>query len=380
MKGCVVSDLKRTAFYNHHAERDAKFVEFAGWEMPIHYGSIVDEHNAVRNDVGIFDVSHMARFQFKGRHARRFLERVVTRRVSDMKEKTCRYALVCNEAGGVLDDVLVYRFEDYWLMVANASNRDKLLAHFDAVIGDLSVKIEDQTESTAMVAIQGPAAMEYITNFSKEIPGLKRYAFTVKNLLILKLVVSRTGYTGENGVEIILPAKVVDMALKLLVKKDENGKDRVAPIGLGARDTLRLEAGMPLYGHELTEDIDPISADLSFAVSLDKDEDTTYGDPEPFIGIEALKEIAAEGPKQKRVGLRIDGKRTPRQGMTVLRDGQPVGTVTSGCMSPTLGYPIAMAYVDAEHCDIDTALTVDLGNDNTVGATVVPLPFYKAPA
>ncbi len=373
MKGMT---LKRTPFFKHAADRNGKFVDFAGWEMPIHFGSIIDEHKAVREHMGIFDVSHMGRIHFKGRHARRLLERVCTRRVSDMKEKTCRYSLVCNETGGVLDDVLVYRFADHWLMVCNASNREKLLAHFEAVKGELVVKINDETEKTAMVAIQGPGAMDYITNFSKEIPQLKRYAFTIKNLLILKLVVSRTGYTGEDGIEIILPANVVDMALKLLVKKDEKGEDMVPPIGLGARDTLRLEAGMPLYGHELTETTDPISAGLGWAVSLDKDEDDQFGDPEPFIGLDALKKIKSQGPAKKLVGLKLDGQRTPRQDMPVLANGAPVGAVTSGCLSPTLGCPIAMAYVDVAHAEVGTTLTVDFAG-KPADAEVVALPFYK---
>jgi len=365
--------LNKTPFHQYHLEHGAKMVDFAGWDMPLHYGSIIDEHNAVRKSGGLFDVSHMGRVKFSGRAARRFLERVCTRHVSPMKEGTCRYGLVCNEKGGVKDDVIIYRFSDHWLMVCNASNREKLLAHFDDVKGDLNVKIEDRTGKDAMVALQGPRIMEMIGNFSKEIPTLKRYSFAIKNMLVLKMIVSRTGYTGEDGVEVILPAMMSGMAVKLLLGKKD---DDEVPAGLGCRDTLRMEAGMPLYGHELTEDIDPLSAGLDFAVSLKKDEDEQYGDPEPFIGMDALKAIAAEGPKRKLIGLKLDGKRTPRQHMVVKSGDAAIGEITSGCLSPTLGHPIAMAYVDVAHAEVGGTLSIDFGRA-TQDAEVVTLPFYK---
>jgi len=366
----------KTPFNNYHRKNNAHLVEYAGWEMPLHFGSILEEHKQVRERCGIFDVSHMGRLKFTGRHARRFLERVCTRRVSDMAEKSCRYSLVCNERGGVKDDVLIYRFDDHWMMVCNAANREKLLEHFASVTGDLAVKIEDTTAKTGMIALQGPDTMGLVTKFSKEIPTLKKYTFTIKNLLILKMIVSRTGYTGEDGIELILPANVVDMALKLLLKTDENGEQLVKPIGLGARDTLRMEAGMPLYGHELSETLDPISAGLKWGVSLDKVNDDQWGPSEKFIGYDALAKVAADGPKRTLVGLKLAGKRTARQDMAVVKDGATIGTVTSGCLSPTLGYPIAMAFVDTASAVVDNAVEVDLGKANTP-AQIVPLPFYK---
>jgi len=366
--------VNRTPFYQFHVDHGAKMVEFAGYEMPLHYGSVLEEHRAVREALGMFDVSHMGRFRFSGRGARRFLERLCTRRVSDMQPGQCRYALVCNERGGVMDDVIVYRFDTNFEMVCNAANRAKLAAHFDAVMGDLAVRIDDVTEKTGMVAIQGPRAIEFISQFSREIPTLKRYRFTVKNFLVLKLMVSRTGYTGEDGVEVILPANMVGMAMKLLMRE---GDVELKPCGLAARDTLRLEAGMHLYGHELSEEIDPISAGLSFAVALDKEQDTAHGDPEPFIGMDAVKQIAEQGPKRKLVGLSLDGRRSPRQHMAVQAGGETIGEVTSGCLSPTLGKPIAMAYVDAAHAEPGAKVQVALGSA-AVEAEVVTLPFYKA--
>jgi aminomethyltransferase len=368
--------LKRTPFYNYHQEHDAKFVDFAGWEMPIRYGSIIEEHNQCRSSGAVFDVSHMGRVRLSGRHARKLLETLLTRKVSDMQVGQARYALVCNERGGVLDDILVYKFNDDWMLVVNASNREKILAHIDAVAKqfDYTAKVDDQTESTAMIAVQGPRVMERIGAFSKEVPTLKNYRFCEKNLMILKMIISRTGYTGEDGVEVILGAKMASMAIKLLLK--DKGEGVVKPAGLGARDTLRIEAGMPLYGHELDEDTDPLSAGLKFAVSLDKDK-TDDGPAIPrFIGQDALEKIAADGPPKQLVGMKIDGKRTPRQGAKVVHDGNEIGAVTSGCMSPTLGVPIAMAYVTPGAVSEGDAVGVPMGSGEVVGI-VCKLPFYK---
>ena len=368
------TDLKKTPFHAFHLEHGAKMVPFAGYDMPLHYGSLLEEHRAVRTAAGMFDVSHMGRVRFTGRHARRLLETVCTRKLSDMTPGQCRYSLVCNERGGALDDVIIYRFEDDWMMVCNASNRDKIVAHLHAVAArtDMSVRIDDQTDKTAMIALQGPRVMEMIAQFSKEVPTLKRYRFTVKNLVIVKLIISRTGYTGEDGVEVILPAAMISMALKLFLGK---AGDAIRPCGLGARDTLRTEAGMPLYGHELDEETDPLSASLSFAVSLDKGAEPDGPGAPGFIGQDALQRVASEGPSKKLIGLKLDGKRSPRPGMPILLDGKTVGKVTSGCLSPTLGYPIAMGFVDPVSAT-RPSFSIDFGRESAA-ATSVPLPFYK---
>lgn len=370
--------MKRTPFYNYHTDHDAKFVDFAGWEMPIRYGSIIDEHNQCRNSGSVFDVSHMGRLRISGRHARKFLETLLTRKISNMVEGQARYSLICNEQGGVIDDILVYKFPDDWMMVVNASNREKVLSHMDMVAKqfDYTVKIDDQTDSTAMIAVQGPKVMEKIGAFSKTVPTMKNYHFTEKNLMILKMIISRTGYTGEDGVEVILGAKMANMAIKLLLK--DKGEGIVKPAGLGARDTLRIEAGMPLYGHELDEETDPLSAGLKFAVSLNKDK-TEEGPAIPrFIGQDALEKIAADGPPKQLIGLKIDGKRTPRQGCEVQANGSAIGTATSGCMSPTLGLPIAMAYITPGSVNEGDTVNVKVGSGETP-ATVCKLPFYKRP-
>jgi glycine cleavage system T protein (aminomethyltransferase) len=371
--------LLKTPLHSFHIESGGKMVDFAGWDMPIMYTGIHEEHNQVRTSGGLFDVSHMGRVKITGRHARRFLERVCTRRITDMEAGQCRYSLVCNQRGGVRDDVIVYRLEeDDFLVVVNGANREKMLGHFSECKGDLAVKIDDQTLSTAMVALQGPRVIPMIARISSEIPTLKRYRFTVKSLIVMKLIVSRTGYTGEDGVEVILPASMVGMAMGLLLK-DVNVKAPdavIKPAGLGARDTLRMEAGMPLYGHELGEDLNALECGVDFAISMDKDK-TERG--EAFIGMEALRKTVDQGgPRQKLVGIAIEGKRTARQGMAVKAGERDVGIVTSGCLSPTLGHAIAMALVDVAASEPGAAVRIDTGR-GTLEGKIVKLPFYKAP-
>jgi aminomethyltransferase len=372
----TTATLHKTVFHGLHLEHGARMTDFAGWDMPLTYGSILDEHRWCRSAAGFFDVSHMGRLHFSGRHARRFLDKVCTRGILGMQRGMIRYSLVCNEQGGCHDDVLVYCLEeDEYLMVCNASNRAKLVKHFEAVKGDMAFKMEDRTESTAMVALQGPKAIELIGQFSKEIPTLKRYRFTEKSLLVVKLLVSRTGYTGEDGVEIILGSSMAKLAMGMFLKDMGKADGVVKPCGLGARDSLRLEAGMPLYGHEISETIDPLTAGLDFAVKLDKGS----GDEREgrFIGQDALQAIAAAGgPKRKLVGLLVDGRRSPRQGMKVLEGDRVVGEVTSGCLSPTLDRPIAMAIVERAVAESKPALSVDLGRERA-GASITPMPFIK---
>ncbi|MFM1804692.1 MAG: Glycine cleavage system protein [Planctomycetota bacterium] len=370
--------LKRTPFHALHLEHHARMVEFAGYDMPIAYGSIIDEHRWCRSSAGFFDVSHMGRLRFSGRHARKFLDHVCTRQILGMQPGMVRYSLICNDRGGCRDDVLVYCVdEDEYLMVCNASNRQKLLAHFAERKGDFAFRLEDETESTAMVAIQGPKAMELISRMSSTIPTMKRYRFMVKNLVVIKLLVSRTGYTGEDGVEVILPSGMAKLALGMVLKDMGGDTSVVKPVGLGARDTLRMEAGMPLYGHEITEDIDPVSAGLEFAIKFDKGM-TGGADDErtgTFIGQEALRRIKEQGPARRLVGLFVEGRRSPRQGMQVLSGGAAVGEVTSGCISPSLDRGIAMAYVPSALAADGTALEIDLAGKGTTPAVVTKIPF-----
>ncbi|HEX8913940.1 MAG TPA: glycine cleavage system aminomethyltransferase GcvT [Humisphaera sp.] len=363
--------LKRTPFHEFHVAAGARLVDFAGWEMPIVYRSIVDEHEQTRKSGSLFDVSHMGRLEFRGPDAARFLDHVLTRNVSAMKVGQSRYSLVCNAAGGVLDDIIVSKDLKRWLMVCNASNRAKLVDYFHHVRhdGKFDFDMADETESTAMVALQGPKVIDKIADvLPVDVRGLKRYTFAAEELLMTPIVVFRSGYTGEDGVEVVIPAKAAAMAVKLLTGSLEKAEATIKPAGLGARDTLRLEAAMPLYGHELNEQWDPLSAGLGWAVDLTKE----------FVGVEALRQVQKDGPKRKLVGLELEGRRIARQGAQVLaaEGGAAVGEVTSGTFSPTLQKSIALAYVDANLSAVGTQLSVDLkGTGNP--AKIVPLPFYK---
>jgi len=264
----------------------------------------------------------------------------------------------------------VSRYESQWLMVCNAGNRMKVLAHLHEHAEGRNVTIDDQTEQTVMLAVQGPAAMDL---FRRHVPipigELKRYGFASGTYMGMNYTVFRSGYTGEDGVEVILPATAGMFAWEYITRENEDGESTVRPAGLAARDTLRLEAGMPLYGHELSEDVDPISAGCGWCVDLDKS----------FLGAEALRRIQSAGPQRRMTGLALEGRRIARQDSMIANAGQPVGVVTSGTLSPTLDRSIAMGYVDAEILDNAAPLTVDV-RGTMIPATPVPLPFYKRSA
>ncbi len=349
-------------------------VDFAGWSMPVQYTSIAEEHNATRNAVGVFDISHMGRLQFFGSEAGIFLDLLVTRRVDDMKLGQIRYALVCNEAGGILDDVLVYHFPTNDVnspklpshqLVVNASNREKIVGWIRAR-KHAAADFHDDTGQTTMIAVQGPAAVSLIDSFVDcDLKAMRYYTASQANFQGIRVLISRTGYTGEDGCEIICDASD---GLNIWATILNEGKSAGArPVGLGARDTLRLEAAMPLYGHELSEAINPIQAGLAFAVNLSGRE---------FIGREAIERFAADKSQPVRIGLQVEGKRVPRQRCLVLQGSEIVGEVTSGTYSPTFEKALAMAYVRPSAQAIGSRLAVDIRGTQHP-ATVVPLPFYE---
>jgi aminomethyltransferase len=342
-------------------------VEFGGWDMPIQYTSIMPEHHAVRKAAGLFDIAHMGRVKFTGPDAERFLNHVTTNDVRTLKPGEIQYSLVTNEQGGVLDDILVYRFSQYWLLVVNASNRIKILDWLEQHRGGFDVTIEDLTTKWFMLAVQGPLAVQLLAPLTTaKIADLVYYTGTETQVLGQPAIVTRTGYTGEDGFEVMLPAShAVELATKLL---DAGKSQGVLPAGLGCRDTLRLEAAMPLYGHELNESTDPFTAGLAFAVKLDKGS---------FIGREALVQAKANTNRLRRVGLQLAIKRIAREGTEVYNStGAKIGQVTSGTASPTLDKSIAMAYVPKNSSTVGTALEVDIRGQR-VAAEVVKLPFYK---
>ncbi len=346
-------------------------VDFAGWSMPVQYGSIVEEHQATRKAVGLFDISHMGRLLINGPDAAKFLDSLLTRSVADMRPHQIRYSLVCNSTGSILDDVLAYRAvlgEDQppgFGLVVNASNRAKIVAWLEEHAAGYSVEILDKTIEYAMIAIQGPKAIEILDSMTSfEITSMRYYTGQLMEVAGVECFVSRTGYTGEDGGELICDAdKVLGIWEQLYDKATAVGGTAV---GLAARDTLRLEAGMPLYGHELSESINPVEAGLDFAINLRDRE---------FVGKQAIEAIE-QNALPIRVGLQLEGRRVAREGCSILRDGDQVGTVTSGTFSPTFDRPIAMGYVKPAAATLGTSLDIDIrGKQHT--AKVVPLPFYE---
>jgi aminomethyltransferase len=371
----MTTQLARTPLFGWHVANGGRMVDFGGWEMPVQYSSITAEHQATRTAVGLFDVSHMGRLQFCGPEAARFLDSTVTRRVTDMRPGQVRYGLVCNDRGGILDDVLVYRLPidepvddeaPTFQVVVNASNREKIVDWFERRLPDFATRLDDVTVATAMIAVQGPKAARLVAPMIDcDLATMRNYTGTNARFDGVGCFVSRTGYTGEDGCEMICAAEdAVAVWEKLMATGASYG---IQGVGLGARDTLRLEAAMPLYGHELTEKINPIQAGLGFAVS--------FGDRE-FVGREALERFAKDSALPVRIGLQLDGKRVPRQGSLVLRGESSVGEVTSGTFAPTFERPIAMAYVDPSVQSPGTRLAADV-RGTAYGAVVVPLPFYE---
>jgi aminomethyltransferase len=353
---------QRTPLYDWHVAHGARMVDFAGWDMPIQYTTIIEEHQAVRSDVGLFDISHMGRLSFGGPDSLALIQHVYTNNAATMKDGQVRYGLVCNAQGGIRDDVLVYRWPYGYAMVVNASNRGKIVEWLAQHKGSRNVEIRDQTADTCMVAVQGPRALEICKGLTAANADKLSYYYATPTTYHGKpCVVSRTGYTGEDGLEIMIAA-----ALAVELWEDLTQR-KAKPCGLGARDTLRLEAAMPLYGHELSEEIDPLQAGLGWAVKLDK------GD---FIGRDALVRRQQDKTLPKRVGLELEGKRIAREGLSVLLKDRQIGRVSSGTFAPTLGKSVAMAYVESQHSEPGTACNIDI-RGKAEPARIVPLPFYR---
>lgn len=347
--------------------------EFAGFNMPIQYTSIVTEHSATRNAAGLFDISHMGRLRFEGPCAHLLLDHLLTRRVADMRPGMIRYSLMCNEEGGILDDVLVSNLEtpsnrQFFLLVVNASNRAKILKWIHPHLADFpDVAFRDVTQDTAMISVQGPKSVAIAERlFSNKVSGLKYYRGLVTEQMSKPCIVSRTGYTGEDGFELIVRTEDAARVWEnLMLAGREHG---IQPVGLGARDTLRLEAAMPLYGHELREELDPYSAGLGFAVSLSD---------RNFLGSDSLAKISEAPRSIQRIGVTVAGRRAAREGAKFVdSDNRVVGTVTSGTFSPTLQCPIAMGYIAPELAVVGTSLKVEI-RGTRAAAEIVDLPFYR---
>lgn len=362
-----MTSLRRTPLHDVHVRLGARLVEFAGFSMPVQYGSIVAEHRAVREAAGLFDVSHMGQIHLAGPAAVEAAERLLTRPVTSQRVGRVRYGLLCNEAGGVVDDVTTYRTgPDAVFLCVNAANVEKdyrwIVQHAPPEAG-----VRNRSDETGLLALQGPAGAAILAAAGcPDAPKLARYAFVRMQVAGADALVSRTGYTGSDGFEIYLEASDAERVFETLL---EVGRPSgLEPAGLGARDTLRLEAAMPLYGHELDDATSPLEAGLERFVKLAKG---------GFIGAEALARLSEAGPSRTLVGFVLEGRGVARAGYAIAWRGEPVGCVTSGAPSPTLGRSIGLAYVPPQLAAPGTCFDV-LIRDRETAARVVETPFVKA--
>jgi aminomethyltransferase len=363
-----MTDLKRTPIFPLYKDYGAKTIDFGGWALPVQFSSIKEEHEAVRTKAGLFDVSHMGEVEVRGQGALNYLQKLLTNDVSKIVDGQAQYTAMCYENGGTVDDLLVYRKDfDHFLLVINASNIDK---DVDWMMQHLTedVTVENISNEIAQLAIQGPLAENILqkkTDYDLSSIRFFRFADQV-SIAGIDSLVSRTGYTGENGFEIYCKAPDAPELWRLLLEAGE--ADGLVPCGLGARDTLRFEARLPLYGQELTKDITPLEAGIGFAVKINKEVD--------FIGKDILKKQKEEGLTRKLVGIEMIDKGIPRTGYELFVGDKQVGFVTTGTQSPTLKKNVGLAIIDIEFTDIDCVLEVQV-RKKRLKAKVISTPFYK---
>ncbi|MEU2198549.1 glycine cleavage system aminomethyltransferase GcvT [Isoptericola sp. NPDC019482] len=375
---------KTTPLHDEHVALGASLTGFGGWLMPLRYTSDLAEHRAVREAAGLFDLSHMGEIHLEGAGSGAALDQALVGNASAIGVGRARYSMICADDGSVLDDLIVYRLADeHFLVVANAGNAPRVAAELVARAAGFDTLVTDRSAETALVAVQGPEAEEIVASLTADddvdtVRGMKYYASAPATVAGIGVLVARTGYTGEDGFELFVPAdRAAELWRALLAAGEGRG---LVPAGLSARDSLRLEAGMPLYGHELDQTTTPYEAGLGRVVKLDKAD--ADGAPLPFVGRDALAARAQSAPARVLVGLRGEGRRPARAGYDVVQRGLDgavgavVGRVTSGAPSPTLGYPVAMAYVTPEVSAEGTELAVDV-RGRAEPFVVVPLPFYK---
>ncbi|MFF6846332.1 glycine cleavage system aminomethyltransferase GcvT [Streptomyces antimycoticus] len=364
---------RRTALDARHRALGATMTDFAGWDMPLRYGSERDEHTAVRTRAGLFDLSHMGEISLIGSQAGEALDHALVGRLSALAVGRARYTMICDDEGGILDDLIVYRLGDEeFLVVANASNAQVVLDALTERAGGFEATVRDDRDAYALIAVQGPESPGILGSLTDaDLEGLKYYAGLPGTVAGVPAMIARTGYTGEDGFELFLAPGDAERVWEALT--EAGAPVGLVPCGLSCRDTLRLEAGMPLYGNELTTDTTPFDAGLGRVVKFDK--------PGDFVGRQALEAASREADTvspRTLVGLVAEGRRVPRAGYAVVAaDGSPIGQVTSGAPSPTLGKPIAMAYVDPEYANPGTeGVSVDIRGTREP-YEVVALPFYR---
>ncbi|MGI0090889.1 MAG: glycine cleavage system aminomethyltransferase GcvT [Nitrososphaerales archaeon] len=363
---------RKSHLYEYH-KQNGKLTEFSGFDMPIWYSSIIDEHLAVRNAAGLFDVSHMGRVSISGRDATNFLQYLLPTDSSKIRDGRAFYSVMCDKSGGIIDDVVTNKFsEDHYIMVINAGNREKDLSWIRAVSETFNVEIDDFSNRSALLAFQGPISVGIMQRIaSVDLAKLRRFAFEECNVAGERCLLSRTGYTGEDGFEITVfdspveqPARAVKIWNKLLELGPENS---VLPCGLGARDSLRLEAGMCLYGQDIDEKITPVEAALENIVNLDKERQ--------FVGKKVVEEQMKTGPQKRRIAFSMSESGIPRHGFAIEYAGKTIGTVTSGTFSPLLKKGIGMGYVPTPISSIGQKLVVNIRDSDRL-SEIVGVPFY----
>lgn len=368
-----MGELKRTPLFNEYEKFNAKTIDFGGWELPVQFSGIIREHELTRTNVTMFDVSHMGEITITGKDSLPFLQRIVTNDVANLTPNRAQYSFMCNEHGGTIDDFLIYMLkEEHYLLVVNAANREKDYNWLKTQKrANEAVVISDDSDKYGLIAVQGPKAVEVIQSMTDEnIAALKPFSFA-QNVVLrdvkVPVLLSRTGYTGEDGFEIYIDAsEVVNLWQALLTHGEHYGLE---PAGLGARDTLRFEAGLPLYGQELSETISPLEAGLGFAVKLNKETD--------FIGKKALQNQKENGLKRKLVGIEMIDKGIPRTDYPVLNDkDEEIGFVTTGTKAPTLNKNIGFALINSEYSEIGTEVNIQV-RKRKLKAQVIETPFYK---
>ncbi len=359
----------RTALYDRHLALGGRMVDFGGWELPQQYRSIRDEHFAVRKVAGLFDISHMGRLYVEGTSAEAYLQGMLTNDLSKLKPGQAMYSLMCNDHGGVVDDLVVYRQSaNNFVVVVNAANREKDLAwmrgHMKA-----GVSMIDRTQEVSLIAFQGPRAQELLpAGHTSQTDGIHYFGFHVGEVVGVPALISRTGYTGEDGFELFIDSDRVGLVWDAIL--DAGASAGVLPAGLGARDATRLEAALRLYGNDMDEGVNPYEAGLGWTVKLGKDD---------FVGRAALLKVKEAGPRRTLIGIKTEPNSIPRHGAAVASNGKRVGTVTSGTHSFFLGYPIALALVEVPSCSVGGTVAVGV-RGGEAPAEVVKLPFYRGSA
>lgn len=358
--------LKVTPFHDRHLAAGGRMVDFAGYDLPVQFRGIIPEHNRVRKTVGVFDVSHMGRIEVRGKDALGFINCVTTNDASRLAVNQAQYSVLCYPDGGIVDDLVVYRLPDYYLLVVNGANNAKDTAWLkDHVVGD--VQMENVTDHYAQLAVQGPRAEATLQKISSiDLASVGFYWSAPVDVAGVSMLVSRTGYTGEDGFELYFPAVRAGAVWDAIF--EAGSEFEIEPIGLGARDTLRMEMKMALYGNDIDQTTNPIEAGLGWVVVLDK--------PGGFVGSDVLKRVEEEKPKRRLVCLELRDKSIPRPHYKILAEGREVGQVTSGTMSPSLGKGIALGYVKRAFAKAGTRVGVDV-RGRAADAEIVKPPFYK---